>query len=299
MFNLPTTPSFGIRFALVISIILAILKAIIGFASGSLAILGSALDSLMDMFVSWVNAIALKLSEKNRTEKYAYGLGKVQGFAAIFEWLIVLGSWVFLGYNGIVNFLANKSPEVSLPEIIAMIVAIIWTSIIMWNFLRIAKVNNSLLIKSDALHYSSDLFMNGGILIALLLTKYFSLWWADAVFAFGIALWIMKNAIPIIWSGVSMLLDQSLTEEEIREIETILKNEKWLEWYHYLKTRKSWDDIFIEAHIVFRDKNISLHQAHSISENLESVLGARFPGATITLHLDLDPEPEVCEIIKQ
>lgn len=96
----------------------------------------------------------------------------------------------------------------------------------MWNFLRIAKVNNSLLIKSDALHYSSDLFMNGGILIALLLTKYFSLWWADAVFAFGIALWIMKNAIPIIWSGVSMLLDQSLTEEEIREIETILKNEK-------------------------------------------------------------------------
>jgi len=85
MFKFPVTPSFGIRFALVVSIILAIIKAIIGFMSGSLAILGSALDSLMDMFVSAVNAIALKLSERTGTNTYAYGLGKVQGFAAIFE----------------------------------------------------------------------------------------------------------------------------------------------------------------------------------------------------------------------
>lgn len=85
MFKLPATASFGIRSALVISIILAVIKAVIGFASGSLAILGSALDSLMDMFVSAVNAIALKLSEQSGTKTFAYGLGKVQGFAAIFE----------------------------------------------------------------------------------------------------------------------------------------------------------------------------------------------------------------------
>lgn len=83
--KLPSTPSFAMRFALIISLFLAILKAIIGFFSGSLAILGSALDSFMDMFVSGVNAIALKLSERNSTNTYSYGLGKVQGFAAIFE----------------------------------------------------------------------------------------------------------------------------------------------------------------------------------------------------------------------
>lgn len=85
MYKLPLTPTFGIRFALVISLVLAIIKAIIGFLSGSLAILGSALDSFMDMFVSGVNAIALKLSEKTGSNTYAYGLGKVQGFAAMIE----------------------------------------------------------------------------------------------------------------------------------------------------------------------------------------------------------------------
>lgn len=72
MIKLPVTAAFGIRFALVMSIILAIIKAIIGFMSGSLAILGSALDSLMDMFVSAVNAIALKLSEQTGSNTYAY-----------------------------------------------------------------------------------------------------------------------------------------------------------------------------------------------------------------------------------
>lgn len=168
----------------------------------------------------------------------------------------------------------------------------------MWNFIRISKLTDSLLIRSDSLHYSSDLFMNGGILIALILTKYFHLWWTDAIFAIGISLWIMKNALPIIWSGITMLLDQSLQASEITEIEKILHDEPTLEGFHYLKTRKSGDDIFIEAHIVFRDKNISLKQAHTISESIESALGARFSGATITLHLDIDPEPEVCEIIK-
>jgi ferrous-iron efflux pump FieF len=250
----------------------------------------------MDMFVSGVNAVALKLSEKNRTKKFSYWLGKVQGFAAIFEWGVVFASWIFLGYNGIINFIAKEYPEITITEIGSMILALLGTSLIMWNFLRISKVNDSLIIKSDALHYSSDLVMNGGILIALILTKYFSLWWTDSIFAIGIAIWIIKNAIPIIWSGISMLLDKSLKEEEIAEIETIIKKEPELESYHYLKTRQSWDDIFIEAHIVFRNKKISLRDAHSVSEWLESTLGARFPGATITLHLDIDTEPEVCSL---
>lgn len=103
-----------------------------------------------------------------------------------------------------------------------MIIAILGTAVIMWNFLRISKVTNSLLIRSDALHYSSDLYMNGGILLALLASKFFGLWWCDAVFAIGIGLWIIRNALPIIWSGILMLLDRSLDIESIKRIEDLI-----------------------------------------------------------------------------
>lgn len=183
---------------------------------------------------------------------------------------------MFLGYQGVMNYIAKETPTITGIELATMVGALIGTGLIMWNFFRISRVHDSLLIRSDALHYSSDLVMNGGILIALILTKFFGIWWVDAVFACLIALWIIRNALPIIWSGISMLLDRALTREEVEEIISIFHSEKALEGHHYLKTRRSGDDIFIEAHIVFHDKNISLRDAHLISESLESTLGARF-----------------------
>lgn len=138
--------------------------------------------------------------------------------------------------------------------------------------------------------------MNGGILIALIIGKYFGLWWADAVFAVGIGLWIIRNALPIIWSGATMLLDRSLSREEVKIIEDFIREEGEVEDFHYLKTRTSGDAIFIEAHIVFRDKGILLKHAHDISEMIESRIMATFPGAIVTLHLDVDSEPELCDI---
>ncbi len=264
--------------------------------SGSLAIIGSALDSLMDMFVSGVNIIALKLSERSWTNTYTYGLGKVQWFAAIFEGIVVFSSGVFLSYNGLINYLEHKWPEIALPEIIVMIVAILGTAIIMWNFLRISRITNSLLIRSDALHYSSDLYMNSWILIALLASKFFGFWWCDAVFAIGIGLWIIRNAIPIIWSGIVMLLDRALDTISTKKIESVINEEKEIESFHYLKTRSSGDYTFIEAHIVFRNKEILLKEAHVISESIESKIMATFPGSTVTLHLDIDKESEICDI---
>lgn len=296
MKNLPTTVSFGIRFALVTSIVLAVIKGIIGVLSGSLSILGSALDSLMDMFVSWVNAMALRLSERVGNHTFAYGLGKVQWFAAIFEGLVVFSSWAFLVYNGVINYLWHKSPTISILEVGTMLVAMIWTAAIMWNFLRISKVTNSLLIRSDALHYSSDLFMNGGILLAILAGKFLWWWWADAVFAVGIGAWIVHNALPIIWSGAAMLLDHALDKEAIKKIEQFIMEENWVEDFHYLKTRTSGDFTFIEAHIVFSNKDILLRDAHALSENIESRIMAAFPGSTVTLHLDVDNAPEICDI---
>lgn len=173
-----------------------------------------------------------------------------------------------------------------------MIIAVIGTAVIMWNFLRISKVTNSLLIKSDALHYASDLYMNGGILIALLASKFFGLWWCDAVFAIGIGLWIIRNALPIIWSGILMLLDRSMDAESVKKIESLIMAENGVENFHYLKTRTSGDNFFIEAHVVFRDKEILLRKAHDISEKIESKIMKTFPGSTVTLHLDYDNTPE-------
>ena len=290
-----SSPQSWIRFALIVSGIIATIKIIIGLLSGSLALLGSALDSLLDMFVSGVNHATIKISEKSRNKKYAYGFGKTQWFAAIFEWIVVLSSWVFLIISGTQSLLNHHTPEISIPVILAMIIASIGTSLIVWNFKIILRTHNSLIVRSDMLHYTSDLFINIGILSALCLNIFFtSLWWIDAIIWILIGLWILISSSKIIWSGVSMLLDRSLPEEEVQKIESLFQNHPSLEWYHFLKTRMSGDDVFIESHIVFREKDISLKEAHTISDQIENQLMNIFPTATISLHLDIDPVPETC-----
>lgn len=93
-----------------------------------------------------------------------------------------------------------------------------------------------------------------------------------------------------------MLLDHSLSSDEIERIEMFIMEESEVEDFHYLKTRTSGDLIFVEAHIVFRNKEILLKQAHDVSEAIESKIMAAFPGSTVTLHLDIDNAPEVCDI---
>lgn len=67
--------------------------------------------------------------------------------------------------------------------------------------------------------------MNGGILLAILAGKYLGLWWADAIFAIAIGIWIVRNALPIIWSGAAMLLDHALDKQEIQKIEQFIMEE--------------------------------------------------------------------------
>lgn len=93
-----------------------------------------------------------------------------------------------------------------------------------------------------------------------------------------------------------MLLDRSLDTESIKKIEAFIMEEAGVEGFHYLKTRTSGDYTFIEAHIVFEDKEILLRVAHDISESIESRIMAAFPGSTVTLHLDYDIAPELCNI---
>jgi ferrous-iron efflux pump FieF len=73
------------------------------------------------------------------------------------------------------------------------------------------------------MHYTSDVAMNTGILAGLLAVKYLGWWWVDALFAILIGLWIVKNAAPILWGGISMLLDHAFSEDEIERISRIIR----------------------------------------------------------------------------
>ena len=145
-----------------------------------------------------------------------------------------------------------------------------------------------MVIEADALHYKTDLFSNGSVLIALVFISYTGNQLIDPILGIGIALYMIYSSIPIIKEGILMLLDAALPEKEMEQIIEIITSEPRVTTYHDLKTRESGSHIFISFHAVF-NVDISLYEAHAISDKLEAKLRTLYGDRTTHILIHLDP----------
>ena len=251
-----------------VATVLLIVKLTIGIASGSVAVLASAIDSLLDMAISLFNFFAIKKSEEKPNEVYQYGKGKIQAIAAVIEGTVITVSGLYIIYVAIEKLIAGSATSLLTPSILAMLFSIVVTYLLVTYLMRIAKETDSIVIKADALHYKTDLWSNAAVLLALVLVYLTELDFIDALFGLGIGIYIIYSAYEIIVEGVEILLDRSLDGEIVAEIGEIISNHPEVTSYHWLKTRTDGSTNFVEFHMVLRP-NMLLLEAHRIADEVE------------------------------
>lgn len=256
-----------------VATVLVFVKLIIGIASGSVAVMASAIDSLLDMAVSIFNFFAIKKSEEDPDEEYQYGKGKIQAIAAVIEGTIITISGIFIIYLAIKKLDEGSVTTLLTPSILAMIFSIIVTYFLVQYLLKVAQETDNIVIKADALHYKTDLWSNAAVLIALGLVYLTGLDIIDAVFGLGIGLYIIYSAYEIIVEGIEILLDKSLEGEVVAKIGEIISNHPEITGYHWLKTRTDGTTNFVEFHMVLRP-NMLLLEAHRIADEVEDQMMA-------------------------
>lgn len=269
---------------------LAVLKLIFAIVSGSVVVMASAIDSLLDMFVSLFNHFTYKKAQSPSTASFNYGFGKLEGIAAVFESALIFGSGGYIIYQSIQKFIAHKGIDSIESGIVIMAISICATLAIV-SFLRfVAKRNHSIIIKSEILHYKSDLFSNLAVIVSLILIYATGFHAIDAIVGGILGIYICAQSYKIAKEGFLVLLDRAIDEKLHDKIVAILSDEsenRRISSFHHLKSRQSGKNIFLEYHLVF-DKEISLFNAHTISDALE----ARIKGISsdfewvIIAHLD-------------
>jgi ferrous-iron efflux pump FieF len=251
-----------------VATLLLIVKLVLGVASGSVAVLASAIDSLLDMLVSIFNFFAIKKSEEHPDEEYHYGKGKIQAIAAVIEGTIITISGIYIIYEAIKKLSSGSVTTLLTPSILAMTVSIIITYVLVNYLLKVAKETDNLVIKADALHYKTDLWSNAAVLVALGLVYMTGIDAIDAIFGLGIGLYIIYSAYEIIQEGIEILLDRALDGEMVASIGEIISNHPEVTSYHWLKTRTDGSTNFVEFHMVLRP-NMLLLEAHRIADEVE------------------------------
>jgi len=251
-----------------VATLLVVVKLILGVASGSVAVLASAIDSLLDTLVSIFNFFAIKKSEENPDEVYQYGKGKIQAIAAVIEGTVITISGIYIIYEAIKKLNSGSVTTLLTPSILAMLFSIIVTYLLVKYLLKVAKETDNLVIKADALHYQTDLWSNAAVLIALGLVYATGIDAIDAVFGLGIGLYIIYSAYQIIQEGIEILLDHALEGEMVASIGEIISKHPEVTSYHWLKTRTDGTTNFVEFHMVLRP-NMLLLEAHRIADEVE------------------------------
>lgn len=294
-----SSPKKAIMIASSTAFLLAIIKLVWWIMSGSLVVISSAIDSLLDFFVSIVNSLALKKSSKKEDENYNYWYSKIEWFAAIIEWVIIFISGLVVAYLAIQKYYANNYEIDSEISLYFMWVSILFTIFVVYYLTKVAQKTDNLIIKSDALHYKTDLYTNLWIIITIIVIKLTGLFIIDVIVSIAIAIYIIIWAWNIIKEAYEMLMDKALEQEKIDLIKNIITNtSKEVSSYHLLKTRKSWWNVFVEFHLVF-NKEILLFKAHQIWDLIECKIQKEIPNAILTVHLDpIDDEwVDACPIL--
>lgn len=271
-----------------VALVLTFLKLTIGILSGSVAVLASAVDSILDLFVSLFNYFAINNSEKPADEQFNYGRGKVEALASVIEGTIITISGLFLLYQAISKYIHHTTSSYAQTSIIVMIISLGITIGLVLYLNIVAKKTNNMVIKADALHYKTDVWTNIAVLISLVGVYFTGYEIIDIIIGGIISVYIIYSAYELIEEGVLVLLDRALDDETTDKIKEILLSEKEVNDYHFLKTRTAANNNFVDVHLVF-DKVITLFDAHNISDKIEEKLSKLDESKQWIINIHLDP----------
>jgi cation diffusion facilitator family transporter len=271
-----------------VATLLVFVKLIIGILSGSVAVLASAIDSLLDMGVSMFNYFAIKKAEEEPDEEFHYGKGKIQAVAAVIEGTVITMSGLYIIYEAIQKLRLGKETTMLGPSIVAMLISIVATFFLVRYLLSVAEKTGNIVIKADALHYKTDLWSNAAVLLSLALVYMTGYDGIDALFGLGIGVYIIYSAYEIIVEGIGILLDKALPADIVEKIEAILRDHPQINGYHWLKTRTDGLVNFVEFHMVLRP-DMLLIEAHDIADEVELAIIALDPDKRWAINPHFDP----------
>lgn len=258
--------------------------------TGSVSLLASLIDSLMDAAASIINLVAVRWSLQPADEEHRFGHGKAESLAGLAQAAFICGSALLL-LTEAVDRIAHPRPleDVAL-GVWVMALSILATIVLLLVQRYTIRETGSLAIKADSLHYFTDLLTNLSVIAALFLAA--SGWtMADAIFGLGIGAYILYGAINIARESVQHLMDRELPEDVQQQIAAIVLENPHVRAVHDLRTRQAGQTRFIQLHIEM-DGNMTLARAHAVGDAVMHRLRKAMPDADIMIHQD--PEDDSC-----
>jgi len=180
--------------------------------------MSSLLDSLLDAAASLVNFLAVRHALTPADAEHRFGHGKAEPLAGLAQAAFIAGSAVLLALEAIHRFGTPQPVSRGEIGIAVMVLAIVLTVALVFYQRRVIRMTGSVAIDADSLHYSGDLFLNGSVIVSIILSTWLNWQFVDPLFGLLIAVYILNSARLIVVASLDRLMDRELPEAERERI---------------------------------------------------------------------------------
>jgi cation diffusion facilitator family transporter len=264
------------------------MKLTVGLLTNSLGILSEAAHSGLDLVAALMTLFAVKISDKPADETHHYGHGKVEGFSAFFEVILLMVTCGYIIYEAVERIIGKSAHvEVNVYSFAVMAISIVVDISRSTSLYRVAKKYKSQALEADALHFSSDIWSSAVVIAGLLGYKFFGLVLADSIAALVVAVLVIVVSIRLGIRTVNVLLDKAPPgmRQSIEEAVAQLPGAERLE---SLRIRTSGVKTFVDMRLTL-SSDLSFSEAHRIASTAEKNVSQLIPGADVIVHADPAP----------
>ena len=261
------------------------IKVVAWLLTDSVSVLSSLIDSVMDVLASLINLLAVRQALQPPDKEHRFGHGKAEPLAGLGQSAFIAGSAALLTIEA-VRRLFHPQPVAAVEVGIGvMLVSIVLTIALVTLQRYVVRKTNSAAVSADALHYQTDILLNGSVIASLALSHWLGWYLADPLFAIAIAVYLLRGAWLISRRALDALMDREFPDDERTRIRDIALSHPEVTGMHDLRTRQAGIRQFIQLHLEM-DGDKRLGEAHEIADEVEAWIRDIYPGAEVIIHQD-------------
>jgi len=273
--------------AIAANAVLFLLKLLVGFLSGSIALIADAAHSLSDISTDLIVLLGLYFGSKKADSGHPYGHGRIETLSAGFIALILIFAACGMIYYAAIGIAEERIMTVHTFALAAVIVFILVKEGLYRITKKVAVRCYSAALYANAWHHRSDALSSIAVLVGLIAVKA-GLKYGDSIAAVIVGLMIIFVAVRIMGDCLREFVEGAVDKETVEHVEAIINSEKMIRQWHKLRTRTIGREIFLDLHILV-DPDLNVASAHEISERLERNLQTEMDRpVNITVHIEPD-----------
>lgn len=263
------------------NLFLLIIKAIIGFVTGSQAMLADAFNSASDIFSSIMTFIGNKIASKPRDDDHNLGHGKAEYIYSLFISIAMGLMSIKVIISAIKTIILGAKFSFSIWLVVVCVISIIVKFVLYIYANGVYKKHRSLLLEANAKDHRNDCIITSLNLVGCLLSLK-GIYFVDSVVGIGISVWIFIVALKIFLDSYDVLMDKAMdtiTRDKVYDI--ISKHKEIRGVNHFNATPVGYK--YQISFTIFVDGDLSTFDSHSIANELEKEIDKNIPEVYLTV----------------